>query len=270
MSDRSALEDSAVQTARWQRWQPSSFDKKAKGTNKGTNSTHLADEPASSKRAESIAAQIRKAQEALREQARAEGYEAGFAQGMQAGRDEGKKAGHQEGYKAGHAEGVAAGHAEGTDNVAQEAEKLASVARSSTQALENMEAEIGKALVTLSVQIAEHVLYSTLDAHPEKITDMVRQVLRMNGQTNHAALNLQINPADLDLVKQYLKAEPDTENWRLYANEKVQRGGCIAETALGSIDATLQTRWRRTLASLGCDTPIAASAPRQDSAGDDS
>src|SRR3546814_18370110 len=77
---------------------------------------------------------------------------------------------------------------------------------------------------------------------------MVRQVLHINGQ---ATLNLRLNPADLALVRQYMRTEPDTQNWRLHADETIAPGGCMADTALGSIDATLQPRWRRALAALG-------------------
>jgi flagellar assembly protein FliH len=263
MSDGSAFDDASFQARRWKRWQPSSFEKRAEPA--GTNDD--AGQPSSATRARHIADQIRQAQEALREQARREGYEAGLAQGKQDGYDEGKKTGHREGYAQGHEEGLAAGHAQGRDESMRQAAQLAAVAGSCAQALGRMEEDIAQSLVALGVRIAEHVLHSTLDVHPEKMTDMVREVVRMNGQADHAALNLHVNPADLDLVQRYLKTEPDTENWRLYANDQIERGGCVAETALGSIDATLQTRWRRTLASLGCDTDAQHDAPLQDGPG---
>src|SRR3546814_11247737 len=103
------------------------------------------------------------------------------------------------------------------------------------------------------MRIAHHVWQRTLDAHPEIIIVMVRQVLHINGQ---ATLNLRLNPADLALVRQYMRTEPDTQNWRLHADETIAPGGCMADTALGSIDATLQTRWRRALAALGRGAPV--------------
>jgi flagellar biosynthesis/type III secretory pathway protein FliH len=33
----------------------------------------------------------------------------------------------------------------------------------------------------------------------------------------------------------------------------VSAGGCVIETPRASVDATLQTRWRRTLAAIGRD-----------------
>jgi flagellar assembly protein FliH len=39
--------------------------------------------------------------------------------------------------------------------------------------------------------------------------------------------------------------------YRLLADARITPGGCIAETALGSIDATIETRWERVIAAVG-------------------
>ena len=47
---------------------------------------------------------------------------------------------------------------------------------------------------------------------------------------------------------------------RLLADASIERGGCLAETVLGNIDATLQTRWERVTSALG-QTSTAATNP---------
>jgi flagellar assembly protein FliH len=47
------------------------------------------------------------------------------------------------------------------------------------------------------------------------------------------------------------------------------RGGCLVESDIGVIDASIETRWRRTVASLGCDegwddAPATDTAPEAD------
>ncbi|NLC37416.1 MAG: flagellar assembly protein FliH, partial [Alcaligenaceae bacterium] len=64
-------------------------------------------------------------------------------------------------------------------------------------------------------------------------------------------LKLRVNPADLDLVDEYLQQSGSVTHWRLQADMSIDRGGCVAETALGNIDATLQTRWQRVVSTLG-------------------
>src|SRR3546814_3662075 len=88
MSDKPAVAHPTVPGTRWKRWEMSAFDIKP---------DHHPSERAPSKRAEDIAARIKQAQDAVREQARTQGYEAGHAQGLRAGFDTGKQSGHQEG-----------------------------------------------------------------------------------------------------------------------------------------------------------------------------
>ena len=40
---------------------------------------------------------------------------------------------------------------------------------------------------------------------------------------------------------------------RLVADPVVARGGCLVESDIGTIDASVETRWRRAAAALGCD-----------------
>jgi flagellar assembly protein FliH len=152
--------------------------------------------------------------------------------------------------QAGRAEGYATGHAEGRELARQEAARLQELAQASAASLLEMEEEMGQALIALSIQIAERVLRGTLDSQPEKMLDVVRDIIHLEGD-KETALTLRVHPDDEALVRQYLDGEPATTHWRLRADDTIARGGCIAETVLGSIDATLQTRWERVTASLG-------------------
>lgn len=225
----------------WKRWEMRAFEK-----------------PAPAPAAASVAAvapvpdlnHLRKEVERLRDAAQtrghAEGYAAGHAQGLAEGNDAGHASGHQQGYDAGYA----AGHQAGYELAAQEAAHLQTLAQACTGAIESVHAEMGQALIALSIKIAEQVLRSTLQTYPDKILDLIHDVMQVdNGK--EALVKLRLNPEDLDLVEHYLHTEGVSGSWRLLPDSSIERGGCIAETALGSIDATLQTRWQRVIASLG-------------------
>lgn len=182
----------------------------------------------------------------------AEGYAAGHAQGLEAGTDEGYKAGHSQGYEA----GFSAGHASGRERAGQETSQLEALAQECATSIAAVEQEMGQALISLAVTIAEQVLRSTLDTQPEKILDVVRDITHMD-TGRETILTLRINPADLELVQEYLDGDPGAGKWRLAPDASIERGGCIAQTALGSIDATLQTRWQRVTSSLGHNTASA-------------
>jgi flagellar assembly protein FliH len=191
-------------------------------------------------------AELQRLRDAAQQAGRAEGYATGHAEGRLAGEQEGRASGQQQGYDA----GFAAGHAEGRELARQEAVRLQELAQASAASLLEMEEEMGQALIALSIQIAERVLRGTLDSQPEKMLDVVRDIIHLEGD-KETALTLRVHPDDEALVRQYLDGEPTATHWRLRADDTIARGGCIAETVLGSIDATLQTRWERVTASLG-------------------
>lgn len=174
------------------------------------------------------------------------GYAAGHAEGYAAGKAEGLEAGTKEGYD----QGFQAGHEEGRGLSKNEAEQLSALASACAQSLSTVESDVGQALINLAINIAQQVVRSTLQVHPEKILDTVRDILYMeNGKDS--ALQLRVHPDDLQLIREHLADDPSSTKWRLIADETILRGGCTAETILGNIDATLQTRWQRVTSALG-------------------
>ncbi|WP_341667019.1 flagellar assembly protein FliH [Alcaligenes sp. SDU_A2] len=186
----------------------------------------------------------------LRAQAQAqghqEGYQAGHEQGHAAGLAAGQESGHAQGYEA----GMAAGLAQAQEQIAEHAQAFIAINHACSQSIETLDQEIGQALIGLATRIAEHVLRSTLNEQPERIKDLVADVLRADpGDTS--ALLLSLHPDDIALVREYLSEEAEQRPWRLQPDATLQRGDCIVRSAYGDIDATLATRWQRALSALG-------------------
>lgn len=234
----------------WKRWEMTTFDS-APAREKGM--PPLGTTAADAIQIESELEQLRSATSA---RARAQGYAAGHAEGVVAGNIEGREIGQKEGYEA----GFSAGHAEGRTQAERAAQQLQGLADSCASAIGSIETEMGQALIALAINIAERILRSTLAEHPEKILDLVRDIV-LADLDKDAVLQLRVNPADLALVEEYLAADSNIKNWRIKGDEGIERGGCMAETALGNIDATLQTRWRRVASSLG-QTPVPGGSRR--------
>ncbi|NYT26292.1 flagellar assembly protein FliH [Alcaligenaceae bacterium] len=229
---------------RWRRWEMESFDP-----------APAPPPPAAGPAAEAVAAlpdpadvlaEIQRLREAAQNRGHAEGYAAGHAQGHEAGLREGREQGRQEGHDAGYA----AGHAEGLEMARQEAERLHQITQACAQSIGDIEAATGDALVSLALSVAEQVLRSALNTEPERILDLIRDVVHVDG-SHQGLLRLRLNPADVDMVERYLQQDATVAQWRLQADPAIERGGCVVETALGNIDATLQTRWQRVVSTLG-------------------
>ena len=195
-------------------------------------------------------AEIDRVRQAAHAEAHAEGYATGHALGLSEGIRVGTESGHQEGYQAGFAEGRAAG----SEISRQEAGQLTALLTACANALESVEADVGQNLISLAIDIARQVLRSTLAAEPEKMLDAVRDILHDETDPQDK-LQLRVNPADLELIQTHLTDDPALKNWRLISDDSIERGGCIAATARGDIDATLETRWQRITSALGQDHP---------------
>lgn len=241
MSDhRDSLYDSG---GRWRRLELESFDTPAEAPAAADTPAEAA--PALPDPAE-VLAEIERLREAARARGHAEGYADGHTQGYEAGFTEGREAG----YQAGHAAGLTDGHAEGLETARQEAQKIHELAEACARAVGTLEEETGEALVNLAVSIARQVIRHAVKTEPERILDVIRDVLQVDG-TQQGILKLRLNPADVEMVQQFLQKDGTVAHWRLQADMSIDRGGCIAETALGNIDATLQTRWQRVISTLG-------------------
>lgn len=232
---------------RWRRWELESFDEPALSpAPEPADATRTPEaSPALPDPAE-VLAEIERLRETARARGHAEGFAAGHAQGLETGLREGREKGMQEGRETGHAEA----QAKGLEAAREQAAKLQQLAQSCALAIESLEAETGDALLSLALSVAEQVLRSTLAAEPERILDLIRDVLHVDG-SQQGILRLRLHPDDLDLVDQYLQQDGTVSQWRLLADPAIERGGCVVETALGSIDATLQTRWQRVISTLG-------------------
>lgn len=198
------------------------------------------------------------AQAEAREQGLANGYQAGYEQGLREGRAqaletglaEGREQGFAQGREEGHEIGLRSGHTEGVEIAREQAVRLDELANAVAKALNTLEQEIGQALISLAVRIAEQVLNTTLDSQPKKILDLVDEIINIASEHN-GLLQLRLNPQDLELVQPFLAQDSNPQSYRLIADESITCGGCIAETPLGLIDATLETRWQRVIATLG-------------------
>src|SRR5690606_2906064 len=199
----------------------------------------------------------------LKEEARQAGFAEGLAQGHQKGFEQGLSEGHAKGIEEGRAEGMEAGRQEaleqGRVKNAEEARHLSSLLQNCTQSRHHIEAETGQALIRLAISIAQQVIRSTLATEPEKILETIHDILHLDGG-QEGLLRLRLHPEDLALVQAHISDDPIARHWRLQGDSTIERGGCVAETTLGSIDATLQTRWQRVVAALGHSMPWNVSA----------
>ena len=174
--------------------------------------------------------EIERMHEEVRAAGFAEGREAGYAEGLEAGR--------------------AAGYDEGKAHAAEEAARLASLADGLDQALHALDNEVAEEIMALAIEMARRMVKLTLAEHPETVLETVRSALLQLPQ-GHAQIHL--HPDDMALVRQHLGEQLSHGGHRLQEDARLQRGECRIDGQGAQVDATLETRWRRVLESIGHD-----------------
>lgn len=228
----------------WQRWVPQRLDTPPPPPEPLPDDTDDATPQRPDPR--QLEAELNALREAAQSQGHAEGYRAGYSKGIEEGTAEGQQQGHQAGYDA----GFTAGHAAGMNAAGEEVARLARLTDTVSQALAHVEEAVGQQLVQLAIRIAERVLHTQLEQHPETILHMVRDIVQ-SYQHRDVLLTLRVHPDDHDRVTTYLESDPTITHWQLVADPTLQPGDCVAQTPLGTIDATLATQWRRATTALG-------------------
>lgn len=168
----------------------------------------------------------------------------------------GHRTGLTEGFRRGFEAGAAHARAENAERErqggAQLGERIAALAEDFRLRLEAIERSAADEVVALSLEIARHALRATLAVRPETIVPVVQEALACVIDES-VRLHLHLNPLDEALVRDELGTRLAQSNCEIVADPSISAGGCRIETPRAEIDATLETRWRRTLAALGHD-----------------
>ena len=149
---------------------------------------------------------------------------------------------HEQGYAAGHAEGLSMAHAS--------AARIDSVMTKLQQSLAVLDQHIADQLLATAVEIANQVLRQSLRIKPDLLLPVVREaVATLHAHSGHPALFA--HPDDAALIRTYLGDQLAHNNWRIIEDATLTAGGCRVELGASEVDATLETRWRRVIESIG-------------------
>ncbi len=170
--------------------------------------------------------------EALRQAAYQEGYRQGF------------ETGKQEGIPAGAAEGAAQGQAA--------AARLLTIAEKLDRSLDDLDAAVAEELTTLALAVAREVVRKSIVVAPESIITVVREALNL---LPHQHASIYLHPDDASLLRNSAGEAINHAGHRIHEDLKLERGDVIIEAGGAHVDATVETRWRRVVETLGKGTP---------------
>ena len=155
---------------------------------------------------------------------------------------------HDEAVEAGHKAGFEHGYEEGTARVRMEAMRINTLFEQLERAVGEFDQEVGESLVQLALELARQVVRRELKTQPQSLLDVVREALT---QLPHQHVNIHVHPDDAALVRTHLADQVMHAGHRVREDATLTRGGCRLDVSGTQVDATVETRWKRVVESLG-------------------
>lgn len=153
---------------------------------------------------------------------------------------------HQQAYQ----EGYTAGYSEGRHQVEADAASFGQLLESVDEVLQDWDQEVARQVLELALEVARQVLRGALESEPDRVLGVVREAMNALPQAAHHP-HLVLHPEDASLVRTHLETELAHGAWRIIEDATVTRGGCRIDTPQGEVDATLETRWKKIVSTLG-------------------
>jgi flagellar assembly protein FliH len=154
----------------------------------------------------------------------------------------------------GYEQGLAEGRRLGQGALEAERAELKALIAGTNEMVRAFEQGLANDILSLSLELSKLIVRSSLRVKPELVIAVVREaVASLTGISEQTTLFL--HPADAALLRELAATDPQFKalSWKLVEDPQLERGGCRIATPATEIDATLETRWRRVIASLGRD-----------------
>lgn len=162
------------------------------------------------------------------------------------------RAARQSGYQDGYRDGLVALEGFKQSFAHQATLQIGALLGSTTSQLDALQQQMAEALAATAVNLARQVVRGELATHPQIVVAVAREALdTLLLSARH--ITLRVHPDDHPLVADGAGDVLAARGARLVADPSITRGGCLVESSVGHIDASVETRWSRATATLGRD-----------------
>jgi len=162
------------------------------------------------------------------------------------------RAARQSGYQDGYRDGLVALDGFKQSYASQTTAQIGTLMKSLGAELDGLQQDMARTLAVTATHLARQIVRSELVTRPDLIAQVAHEAIdTLLLSAQH--ITLRVHPDDHAFVAQGAADVIAARGTRLLSDSAMARGGCLVESDIGVIDASIETRWRRTVASLGCD-----------------
>jgi flagellar assembly protein FliH len=161
-------------------------------------------------------------------------------------------AARQSGYQDGYRDGLAALEQFKQSFAAQTTAQIGQLTQAYGHELDALQQDMARALAVSATHLARQIVRSELEARPGLVADVAQEALDALLMSARQ-VTVRVHPDDQPLVAQGAAEALGARGARLVADPSIARGGCLVESDIGVVDASIAARWKRAVAALGCE-----------------
>jgi flagellar assembly protein FliH len=157
--------------------------------------------------------------------------------------------GEKEGFQQGYEQGLKKGYEDNEQLVKAQAAQLGELMEALSEPFKRLDDEVEKQLITLAIAVATQIIRREIKLDPGQVVGAVKQainVLPLSAQK----ITLYLHPEDADLVRSALLLDDLSPAWTVNEDPLITRGGCLVDTDVSHIDATVENRLSAVIANL--------------------
>ncbi len=161
-------------------------------------------------------------------------------------------AARQSGYQDGYRDGLTALEQFKQSFAAQITAQIGQLTQSYGQELDALQQDMARALAVSATHLARQIVRSEIAAQPQLVAAVAQEALDTLLMSARQ-ITVRVHPQDHPLVAQGAAEVLAARGARLLADTSIARGGCLVESDIGVVDASVAARWKRAVAALGCE-----------------
>lgn len=133
-------------------------------------------------------------------------------------------------------------------------EQVGGLVETMHQRLDALEQQLAGRVAGVALELARQVVRSELLERPELVVAVAEQALSALLSSARQVV-LRLHPDDYAVVQGQLDELLKSRGARLVADATISRGGCLVDSDIALVDASVEARWERTAGEMGHQAP---------------
>lgn len=164
-----------------------------------------------------------------------------------------RQAGYQDGYRDGLSALESYKQTQAAQMAAFMSDQVGALVNDLHGRLESLEQQLSGRIAGVALELARQVVRSEITLRPEMVLTVAEDAMSTLLSTARQVV-LRLNPEDHALAQGALEEQMQSRGARLVADPHVSQGGCIVESDIAVVDASVEARWHKVAAAMGVNT----------------